>query len=330
MATSNSVDLTATGADIINEALELCGVLEDGGSASTTENSSAQRTLNYMCKAWQQRGTHLYKLKKAYLFVEKDISVYTVNTGATGAEHYTEEDPWANHTTLATAAAASDPTITLTAASTAADSDVILFKLSDGNLHQDTISSGGGTTTITLGTGLPSTSGAANGTTVYWYTAKAAMPKTIDLAAWVTKPESTQLAASETPIEIVTRKEFFELNTKGTDGRPSILFYDASRSTGQIHLWPQPDDVEGYVKFWVERKIQDFDAVGGTDNADYPSEWFMALSLGLAVNLCPKYGVPKDMFNEIYQLYQEARFDAESGETEHEMFIQPDVRWTGR
>jgi hypothetical protein len=52
MAYSTSGDYNATATDIITEALEILGVLEEGEAPSAAQSTSALRSLNYLIKNW--------------------------------------------------------------------------------------------------------------------------------------------------------------------------------------------------------------------------------------------------------------------------------------
>jgi hypothetical protein len=300
--------------------MEMIGVLAEGETASAAQLTTGLRTLNYMVKAYQNRGVLLNSYQRMYLFLEKNKSEYSL--GLAAGAHFTVEDPFDNTSTLSTAEAAASTSLGVVSGSGSVNADNILIELDNGELDDTTISAGGGTTTLTIATGL--TTAASAGNRVYWYTTKGNRPLRIDLASIVNEPGTSRLDATETPIEVVTRKEYQDLPSKGTEGQVSMLYYDPQRITGNLHIWPQTDNVAKYLKMWVERPIEDFDA--STDDADFPQVWFLALATNLALLLCPKYGAPSEVFNQIAGLAGAALFDAESKDTEGYMLIQPDFR----
>jgi len=50
MAFSTTSDHLQTGTQIVTEAMEICGVLEAGGTISTDDQTSVLRTLNNLIK----------------------------------------------------------------------------------------------------------------------------------------------------------------------------------------------------------------------------------------------------------------------------------------
>jgi hypothetical protein len=48
-----------------------------------------------------------------------------------------------------------------------------------------------------------------------------------------------------------------------------------------------------------QRTIEDFDS--GTDNPDFPQEWYLPLALNLAVLIAPKFGLPRTEYMELQE-----------------------------
>ncbi len=98
MATSGSTNFNVTAGDIIEEALELVGVLGIGEPRDSTEFAGALRSLNMMLKAWYPK-MGLWLNRELFLFFQEDQIFY--NIGPTG-DHCA---PNAVKTEVATAAA---------------------------------------------------------------------------------------------------------------------------------------------------------------------------------------------------------------------------------
>jgi hypothetical protein len=108
----------------------------------------------------------------------------------------------------------------------------------------------------------------------------------------------------DTPMEIVTKQEYWDLGNKSSTGLPIQLMYDPNIMYGTIYLFPTPDSVAqtGYqVHIIYQRPFEDFDA--STDTPDFPQEWTEAIKYGLAVRLAGEYGMP---VQDRRQLIQEA------------------------
>ena len=82
MATSGSTDYSVTRDNLINEALQLCKVLGEGGTGSTNQLSDCARTLNMLVKNLQVKGLNLWAIENLVVFPVKNQSVYAFGTSA--------------------------------------------------------------------------------------------------------------------------------------------------------------------------------------------------------------------------------------------------------
>ena len=309
MATSGSVDLTATRDAIITEALEQLGVLGEGDSPNANQLTSCARTLNYMLKAWQADGANLFAVQKVYLFTVKDQSSYTL-TGST-TDHYTAAFV---QTTTSAAASSGASTMMVTSASGISASDVIGVYQSDGTMHWTTVNGAPSGSTVTLTAVL--TADIDSGATVYAYTSKANRPMRVLEA--VIHHDGT-----DTPVQVASREEYFNQSKKTTDARVNTVYYDPQVTTPTLYVWPQSDDERDYLTLNVQRTLDDLD--GATDDVDYPQEWFMAMSYGLAVALAPKYGKPGSVISMLAGLAEREYARVLAFDTENvSVFLGPD------
>lgn len=217
MATSGSTDFAATRDNIIQEALELLGVLGEGDTPSAAQLTSCARTLNSMIKMWVADGAMFWlETTDNFTIVPATLS-YTMGSGGTG------------------------------------------LTVRPNRIKQ----------------------------------------------AW-TQDEN----GADFPVEIIEKKEYFELSTKTQEGRPLKIFYDPQTPVATLYVWPNgttSEDYELYLRY--DRQIEDYDAAN--NDSDFPQEWFMALAYNLAFNLIPKYGTDRDRVNTISLLaakyYEDAR-----------------------
>jgi hypothetical protein len=99
-------------------------------------------------------------------------------------------------------------------------------------------------------------------------------------------------SGNEVPIDVVSRQEYKDLPTKSSQGATNLVYYDPQLELGTLYAWPTGDTGTPTVICEVQRQVQDFDAV--TDNPDFPKEAYLALYLGLAVNIAKPYKVQAD------------------------------------
>jgi hypothetical protein len=102
---------------------------------------------------------------------------------------------------------------------------------------------------------------------------------------------SARLSVSsiETPLQEMSRQEYFDLPNKTSSGRPTGYYYDPQLTLGKIYLWPTvATGVTATLKFSYQRTVEDFDAAANTP--DFPQEWLECLAYNLAARLAPKFG----------------------------------------
>lgn len=151
------------------------------------------------------------------------------------------------------------------------------------------------------------------------------IPKPLKIIQAFNRNTSTNI---DIPMRIVTRQEYNMLGNKSVSGNPIQLYYSPQRVYGDLYVFPTPTSVEAASNVIVinyQRPFEDFDT--GTDEPDFPQEWFDALSYGLACRLAPTYGIPindrKQLWNEMTIIKQEAmNFGLEEGS----MFFSVDRR----
>lgn len=301
MAISSSIDFTVTRDDIINESLELLGVLGEGETANSDQLTSSSRTLNMMIKNWQARGLNLFSVQKNYLFIESLVEQYSLNSSTT--RHFTSSF---NETTLSALASSGSSTITVSSVSNISDGDNI--GIASGNSVQWTTVNGAPSgSTVTLSNTLSTDS--ASGSTVYVYTSKANRPMKI-LESFV------HIASSNTdiPVEVISRREYNFLSVKASQGLPNQLYYDPQITSGQLYLWPTGQDEKNYLVLFSQVTLSDLDS--SSDNPEYPQEWYLPLCYNLAMLLASKYGVPNDVFNKIRAIARESLQESEEFDDE--------------
>ena len=275
MATSGSIDFTVDRDSIIKESLELLGVLGEGESPSAAQLSSSSITLNMMVKAWQADGLNLFAIQRGYLFLEKSINEYTLS--ASTSNHWTSTFI---ETTVAVAAAITDTTVELTSVVGVSSGDNIGIATGT-DVHWTTINGAPAGNVVTLTDAMPAASGI--GSVVYSYTSKANRPMAIS-SGYVHIN-----GGADIPLTNVSRSEYYSLANKTSDGLVNQFYYDPQVKTPSVFVWPQSSDETNYIIFIAQRTLEDFDAA--TDTADFPQEWYLPLSYGLAVLLSPKYGL---------------------------------------
>lgn len=301
MATSGSIDYSRNRDEIIKGALRLVGKHSRGRTLSAEDTADANEALNVMIKAWQAQGIRLWKLKESTLFITKGTASYSLS-GAHCTHTYVETD-------VKVAGAASASTIDVDTITGMASADNIGIELDDGTFHWTTINGAPSGDTVTLTDVLPSAAAVDN--TVYTYTTKINRPlKIID---------ARRKDTNDIPIEVVSRKEYFDQPNKTSTGKVNLIYYDPQLTTGTLYIWPTGSEVDDKIQFTTLLSIEDFDSA--SDDADFPQEWLLALKWSLASELGPEYGLDLDRQRYVdsrarFYRTEAAEFDTELASTQ--------------
>lgn len=302
MATSGSVNYVVNRDEIITEALQLVGVLGEGESPTASQLTDCARTLNMLAKAWSNKGLKAWLSEEVILFPVKNQNEYTF--AVTGADRMCLSSEFIG-TKLNGSHAASATTLTVDSTTGMAASDVIGVVTDDSGIHWTTIVSVDSATALTITSGLSST--ASDNDRVYTYT----NAFTQDIAD-LTQMWTSDADDNDIPMRRISQQEYMYWPEKTENGRPNAYWFDNKLNSALVHIWQVPDDsyTDHLLYCNVRRLIEDFDAA--TDDADFPQQWYMALSYNLALYLSPKYGVPAQTKKDIAGLAMELRKEAEA------------------
>lgn len=326
MALSGSFDISATRTIICQAAFRKLGVLAEGQTATSASVELAVEALNFMMKAWQSEGMPVWYLKTLYIYPDDEAgqSVGSVDLGPSG-DHVSEE---LILTKLTDNAASGTSTITVSITSavdvvgTTVNADNIGVELSDGTIHWTTISSGGGTATVVLASGL--TGAAVSSNRVYAYTTKAQRPTELELVQRVEAATGDRIAVLP-----VSLSEILSQTSPTAEGPPIRYNYQATLTNGTFRHWPRFQDGKTYLELLAQNPFDDIDAA--TNNPAFPQEWYEALVYGLAVRLAPEYKLP---LQERLMLKEEAKLMKDRAEMAAReaasIFLQPETNWTQR
>ena len=303
--------------------MELLGVLPEGGTPTAAQLASCTRTLQAMLKHWQTRGSHLFVNQRLYLFLQKSDREYTFHRTAASSDELTA----VFYATQVNGDVAADVTaVTVDSGTNITDADRIGILNEDNEMHWTTVASGGTTTSLVLTTA--DETAIEDNAIVYTYTTKASRPRKILHCSVREKPTNDfgfhdSLDGTETQTDVLAGPDYWNLSNKFSDGRVNQVYYDKLDPSATLRVWPEPDVGGRYLVMWVERPIEDMDSAA--QNFDLPQEWSWAISSNLAMYLAPKFGVSDKTWGRVSALAREALFDAESGDRDEYLTLEPDL-----
>jgi hypothetical protein len=272
MTTSGSYRLTVDFNDIAEEALDLLQVGQDGETLGGDSMERARKTANFMIKAWQGQGIHLWTMQEGTLFTVKSQAQYDFSNANLANTWY--------ETTISATEAAGQTILSCTDTTNMSATNIIGIVLDSKITHWSTILSKT-STTVTIAAGLPTI--ATTGAKVRFYAVSSFIPVERILA--VRRRESSTY---EIPIAFESRADYFQFPDKSSTGSPIQAYFSRQKDPGIMYLWPTPSTSEYVINFTYERPIQIINL--GTDTFDIPDYWMEAFIHNLAVRLIPKFG----------------------------------------
>lgn len=281
MATSGTVTYNVTEADIVADALESIGYKDSTESVSADDLAVCRRKLNMIVKQWTAQldfapGLKMWTRRRAYMFLQDGQVSYSLGpSGDHATETYVQ-------TTLSTDEATSSTSLSLTSTTGMSASDNIGIVLNDGSIHWTTISGSPGAPT-TIATGLASAASAGN--VVFTYTTKMRRPFEIISAV------RRDISGNDTPMDpYLTLEEYESIYSKTSEGSPARMYFEAQRTNAKVYIDCAPEDTTEVVRMVYLSYIEDFSAT--TNDAEFPAEWYRALSAQLAMDLCLPFTRP--------------------------------------
>lgn len=332
MASSGTVTYRASANTIINAALRLVGGIDPENTAgpSATQTAGGLEALNMLVKSWETKGLQLWERRWAVVFTQLNQAVYVLGSPGPAGDHACITTPLNGgfvQTTLSTSASSDSSSITVSSVTgqldTVGNPGIVIasgyyigIQLDDGTIQWTTVSGSVSGTTVPLTTAL--TGAASSGNLVYSYQTKLFRPLRI-LDAFV-RQASTVV---DTPMRLMSREEYNRFGQKSSAGVPVQWYYDPQTNTGNLYLYPVPQQTTQLIFIEIQKPIDDFGSA--SEDYDMPQEWGEALKFNLAKRLAPEYEVTKYKYAQISELAKDT-FDAINGWDQEtaSLYLQPD------
>ena len=291
MATSGTYSLATSLNELLEESFDLLQIGQDGETLSGDMLQRGRRTLNFMLKAWEGQGLHLWVFETGTLFLTIGQNSYAFGDATTHlANDY-------NETTTDAVEAIGQTEISVTSTTGFAVNDPIGVVTDDNDLHWSTIASFVANDTVTLNDAL--LVAAASGNVVYHYTLDSFKP--VSRVTSVRRKETTDY---EVPIKFLSKEDYEQLPNKNQNGTVIQTYYSRLQPTGTMFVWNPPVSAIPVIRFSYERQIQIMEEAANT--FDLPEQWFECIAYNLAVRLIPKYGCTPQRSAELKQLAMES------------------------
>jgi len=267
--------LTVTAEDIISGALLKAGIIPRGVDIPAGDHEFTLNTLNYMLKALQSDGYHLWTKTEGVVFLTTGTNKFDL-----GVDGDNSTTSFINVT--ATSAISSAATAIPVVSTGMAVGDYIGIELDDLTRQWTTILTVDSAAQVTVNDAL--TDDVASGNTIFTYTTKLDRPvRIID--------GRSRRVGSNTELNMIniSRQEYFEQSDKTTKSAVTNFYYSPQLSTGELYVWPTSDNVKQYLEVTFIRPIDI--VVNNGDSVDIPSEWVQPLIDMLAAKILPSFKI---------------------------------------
>lgn len=286
MPTSGVTSFNLTTSEIIQEALELIGVVGPSETVASEDYSSCLRSLNMMVKAWQQRGLFVTHEQAGTLFLNPGQLKYAL--GGASADR-AALDSTLIETKLSDDYIATNTTLDVTSTTGMANTDPIGVVLDDGTVHWTTVSSVTDSNTVVLTSGLASA--ASTGAFVYSYSSAMGRPLEITSVhlrnGGGTDSEISQ-SLQDRKVSRLSKEMYLNIYNKGQKSDPLNFYEERTNTNIDLYVYPTSNTVNDRLKIKYKRVIEDF--TNANDIADLPASWTACLAYNLAAYVASKYG----------------------------------------
>lgn len=309
-------DFNESAADIVRNALEHIGAIEEEETLTAAALQQGIRFLNKLIKTWQRQDVHLWRKTESVLFLNEGQFQYKL--GPNGDRTAEEED--FIETTLDGNFTAGNTNITVLDTTGMAVNDEIGIFINNSLRFWTTIAAVVNSTDLTLTDAL--SDDANSGATVFTFTERIQRPLRIGHG----RRRAGGPSVSEIPTFALSHDYYFDLTTRRTArGLPVEHYYKPTLILGDLFLWPVPSSVDFLFKFTSHKALADIDV--NSDLTDFPTEWLDALTFNLSKRLMHSYRTPIAERDEIRKDADETLEAAMNFDREYApMRIMPDYR----
>lgn len=335
MALSNTFTFTVVRDDIIKHAMLNIGALGEGEVATAQEVTDCAFKLNMMVKQWMGTqdfapGLKMWTRQRGTLFLSSTKNKYILggsNSDAWAGGVATGTGTFTTNQTNATSSAGSN-VLNFTNQTTISVNDYIVVVVQNDIFVTNAIAPVT-TGSVTLASVLPAN--ANQGAYVWNYSVRAQRPLQLDFRT--STVVLRDINNNDTPLNFMTLQEYEALPNKAmptflTD--PTAVYYESQIGSGlyaptitgggALYLDGFPQDVTKRLHVVYMRPVMDLN--NPSDNPEYPQQWYMALTWGLAKQIAPMFDAEwsRDMETNLAESLSMAR---EQDSETSSLYFQP-------
>lgn len=282
MTTSGVYAASINAQSIIRLAMLYIGVLDEDEDPSPRQYQDCLMVLNMMVSQWTAKadfapGLKVWTRKRGNVFLSTSANNYVLSAFNTTG--------WTNSfvkNVMSQPSAQGTNQLTLTSTVGIANGDFLGYVGSDGQLYWTTVASAASnpiTTTDNLQVMV------ASGANVYTYGTPAQYPVVLETALL------RDDFGNDIPLRIMQVESYDMLPSKANptySGDPTAIYFETNLGFTTVYTdVAVAQDVTKYLVLTYMEPVQKF--VNPNDTPYYPEEWYLALTWGLAEQICPMF-----------------------------------------
>ena len=269
-------------AAIINMAYRKISAIAEDETPTAGMYADAAFALNAMVKEWMATGIHVWTEEEAILFLQQGQPRYLL--GGTNNDNCCDANGYVL-AQLASPASAGDGTVTLVTAAGISTGNYFGVVLDSGAAFWTTVNGAPAGNVVTLTSPIPTGASASAQNFAFAYATKIVRPLLVPRVRLL-----YYQGLRETPMTVLSRKEYMDLPQKTNLGISTQFFYTPQLVSGEFYIWPNPQNANNAARLTWYRPIMDINTPANT--IDFPQEWINACGWNLAREMGPEYDVP--------------------------------------
>lgn len=296
MTTSGTSSWNATITQMIASMYRKVGAISEDEAPTAGMYNDAIFSGNALIKEWMAKGIHVWTEEEAILFLQQGQYRYLL--GGDTNDNCTDANGWFLME-LTQPLSPGDSTVHVNFTVGTQVNDYLGIVDDDGTMLWTTVSAVPTASTFTVPT-VGITASAQNNAVSY--RTKIVRPLQVPRCRQIYY-QGGQSGPRETPMSVLSRKEYMDLPQKANEGVTTQFFYSPQLVQGEYYAWPTPQNANFGARLTWYRPLMDLSAPAQT--ADVPQEWLNALMWNLAKEMGPEFDMPPARWQMIQQMAEE-------------------------
>ena len=306
MTTTGTSNFNPSITQMITAMYRKIGAIAEDETPTSGMYNDALFAGNALIKEWMALGIHVWTEEEAILFFQQGQPQYLlggIGTGGSGPDNCCDASAYV---LMQVASPVSGGDTTVTVNTTTATNGVVVASgnyfgvvLDTGTAFWTTVNGAPSGNVITITNPIPSGASASAQNNAFAYATKIVRPLKAPSGRRIYY-QGSQNGPILTPMTVLSRKEYMDLPQPFTPGISTQFFYSPQLVSGQLYVWPNPQDANSGARLTWYRPLMDLTTPANT--VDLPQEWLNGLMWNVALEMAPEFDVPPNRWDMIAKM----------------------------